>query len=277
MKIAALLTCYNRKDKTLACLKSFFSIISNCDVYLLDDNSTDGTSETVKKLYSQVHILEGNGYLFWNRGMYTAWNEAIKYDYDYYLWLNDDIELYPDFLKELMECEKLGGGDCIISGLIENFDKTKILYGGSDQNKNLIQANGKLQNIKYMNGNVVLVPRIVVNKIGILDPTFHHDLGDVDYGLNALEHGIKILSTRIPIAAGYSNNFCRVRKWNSNIIGRFRKLYSPLGSNPNLNFYYRKKHFGLVNATLYYIYLHLINVPSDTFVSLIWKDKYKDK
>ena len=271
-----MLTCHNRVAKTIACLSSLQAINFNSDIYLVDDGSEDGTSKIVNKLYPNVNIILGNGNLFWNRGMYTAWKEAIKYNYDYYLWLNDDVELYPIFFKELIECEKLGGGACIISGLIENFDKTKILYGGSDQDKNLIQANGKLQKIKYMNGNVVLVPKIVVNKIGILDPTFHHDLGDVDYGLNAWEHGIKIFSTRIPIAAGYSNNFCRVRKWNSNIIGRFKKLYSPLGSNPNLNFYYRKKHFGVINAVSYYIYLHLINILSDTVVSWIWGNKYKD-
>jgi len=275
-RIATLLTCHNRVAKTIACLSSLQAINFNSDIYLVDDGSEDGTSKIVNKLYPNVNIILGNGDLFWNRGMYTAWKEAIKYNYDYYLWLNDDVELYPIFFKELIECEKLGGGACIISGLIENFDKTKILYGGSDQDKNLIQANGKLQKIKYMNGNVVLVPKIVVNKIGILDPTFHHDLGDVDYGLNAWEHGIKIFSTRIPIAAGYSNNFCRVRKWNSNIIGRFKKLYSPLGSNPNLNFYYRKKHFGVINAVSYYIYLHLINILSDTVVSWIWGNKYKD-
>lgn len=275
-RIATLLTCHNRVAKTIACLSSLQAINFNSDIYLVDDGSEDGTSKIVNKLYPNVNIILGNGNLFWNRGMYTAWKEAIKYNYDYYLWLNDDVELYPIFFKELIECEKLGGGACIISGLIENFDKTKILYGGSDQDKNLIQANGKLQKIKYMNGNVVLVPKIVVNKIGILDPTFHHDLGDVDYGLNAWEHGIKIFSTRIPIAAGYSNNFCRVRKWNSNIIGRFKKLYSPLGSNPNLNFYYRKKHFGVINAVSYYIYLHLINILSDTVVSWIWGNKYKD-
>ena len=275
-RIATLLTCHNRVAKTIACLSSLQAINFNSDIYLVDDGSEDGTSKIVNKFYPNVNIILGNGNLFWNRGMYTAWKEAIKYNYDYYLWLNDDVELYPIFFKELIECEKLGGGACIISGLIENFDKTKILYGGSDQDKNLIQANGKLQKIKYMNGNVVLVPKIVVNKIGILDPTFHHDLGDVDYGLNAWEHGIKIFSTRIPIAAGYSNNFCRVRKWNSNIIGRFKKLYSPLGSNPNLNFYYRKKHFGVINAVSYYIYLHLINILSDTVVSWIWGNKYKD-
>ena len=47
MKIAAILTCYNRKEKTFQCLASLFEIIPTCKVYLVDDNSTDGTSTLI--------------------------------------------------------------------------------------------------------------------------------------------------------------------------------------------------------------------------------------
>jgi GT2 family glycosyltransferase len=128
-----------------------------------------------------------------------------------------------------------------------------------------------------MNGNVVLVPKSVMDKIGILDPVFHHDLGDVDYGLRAIKAGIKVFSTRKAIALGYSNHFCRVRKWNTSLINRFKRLYSPLGSPPKTNFYFRKKHFGIINAYVYWIYLHMINILSDKMATIIWGDLYHDK
>ena len=277
MRIAALLTCFNRKEKTDKCLHSLFRIIPDCEVYLTDDASTDGTVETVGTKYPQVHILHGDGNLFWSRGMYMAWKEAVQADYDYYLWLNDDIELYPFFLGELLKCNHWGGGECIVSGLIENFDHTQILYGGSDARKRLIQPSDIPQSITFMNGNVVLVPRAVVNKIGIIDPIFHHDLGDVDYGLTANENGIMVLSTTCAIAAGYSNNFCRVRKWGTTLKKRLKKLKSPLGSPPSTNFYFRKKHFGIVNATVYYSYLYIINLLPDIVIKLIWGNTYIDK
>lgn len=277
MKLAVLLTCHNRKFKTLQCLSSFFDIIPNCDVYLVDDASTDGTSEIIREKFPCIHIIKGDGTLFWSRGMYTAWKEALKMDYDFYLWLNDDIKLYPFFFQELIECNQWGERNCIVSGLIENFEETKILYGGSDKHKQLIQPNIYPQEIRFMNGNVVLIPRSVVNQIGIIDPVFHHDLGDVDYGLTAQEQGIKVLSTRRAIAAGYDNNFCRVRKWGTNIIHRIKNLYTPLGSNPWINFYYRKKHFGIGKACLFVSYIFIINILSDRIVELIWGDIYKDK
>lgn len=278
MRIAVLLTCFNRKGKTKACLDSLYRILPDCSVYLVDDNSTDGTDEMIREFFPKVNLIRGNGNLFWSRGMFTAWKKAINGNYDYYLWINDDIELYPCFWRELMECYDIVGGNAIISGLIANkYNKNEILYGGSNSEKKLIQAHNFPTEIKFMNGNVVLVPNSVVNKIGIIDSKLHHDLGDVDYGLRAHKNGLKVYSTRSAVALGYPNGICRVRKWNSTLKKRFSKLYSPLGSPPSINFYFRRKHFGIINAIFYFIFLIGINIMPDWLVVFLWNDKYKDK
>lgn len=276
MRTAALLTCFNRKDKTDKCLASLLRILPDCDIYLTDDASTDGTAEMLREKYPHVKVVKGNGNLFWNRGMHAAWSEAVKGSYDLYLWLNDDVELYPFFFEELMACNDWGGGNCIVTGLIENFEKTEMLYGGTDANKRLLQVSDEPQEVTNMNGNVVLVPHAVVERIGILDPKFHHDLGDVDYGLTAREHGIRVLATRRAVAAGYKNNFCRVRKWGVSLKHRLKVLNSPLGSPPAINFYFRRKHYGLFNATAYFVYLYVLNLLPDWVVEKIWGNAYKD-
>lgn len=275
MKTAALLTCHNRKEKTLACLKSLYGILPEVDVYLTDDGCTDGTAEAVKVAFPKVHVVQGDGMLYWNRGMLAAWKEAAEGDYDEYLWLNDDVELYPDFYSELRAC--CPDGDCIVSGLIEDFGKTRILYGGYDASKQLVQATRQSQVIRWMNGNVVLVPKAVVNRIGLLDPYFVHDLGDVDYGMRARECGIAVVSTRCPIAAGYRNDVCRVRKWGTTLTQRFEALNKPLGSPLAQNFYFRRKHFGLLHAIAYDANIIFINLLPDWLVEKIWGDRYVDK
>ncbi len=275
MKTAALLTCHNRNTKTLACLKSLYDILPNVEVYLTDDGCTDGTAETVKMTFPKVHIVRGDGSLYWNRGMLAAWKKAVKVDYDEYLWLNDDVVLYPDFYTELKAC--CPNGDCIVSGLIEDFDKTRIIYGGYDASKQLVQATGQSQNIRWMNGNVVLVPKTVVEKIGLLDPYFIHDLGDVDYGMRAQEHGIAVVSTRWPIALGYRNDVCRIRKWGTTLSERFKALRKPLGSPLDKNFYFRRKHFGIIHAIAYNANIIFINLLPDWLVKKIWGDTYIDK
>lgn len=274
MKIAAILTCHNRKVKTEICLSSLFHVLPKCEVFLVDDGSTDGTSEMVSRKFPNVHLLHGSGNLFWNRGMYTVWTEAQKGDFEYYLWLNDDVTLYSDFFDELLNCYDLAKGDAIIAGLIEDGKSKKIIYGGYDKNKKILQPSPMLQDVKYMNGNVVLVSKSIVEKIGILDPRYHHDLGDVDYGLMALRNNIPIYATRKAVASGIINPICRERKWGVSFVERFKKLYSPLGSNPSICFYFRRKHFGILNALAYYIYLHILNILPDWIIKKLFGNKF---
>lgn len=80
VKIAILMTVHNRKQKTLACIQKIFNNSTQDDIvcYLVDDGCTDGTKEAVAKLYPKVKVIKGDGYLFWNRGMFLAWEIAKK-------------------------------------------------------------------------------------------------------------------------------------------------------------------------------------------------------
>ena len=58
--IAVLLTVFNRKDKTLECLKHLYvqngiGVHYDIEVYLTDDGCTDGTPEAVNSLFPYVH------------------------------------------------------------------------------------------------------------------------------------------------------------------------------------------------------------------------------
>ena len=108
--IAVLLTCHNRKTKTIACLSSFFKATIpteyELDIFLMDDGSADGTGEAVIELFPQVKVLKGDGNLFWAGGMRLAWKTAMSEKlYDAYLLINDDVVLDPDFFMYLLETE----------------------------------------------------------------------------------------------------------------------------------------------------------------------------
>ena len=84
ISIATIITCHNRKEKTLTCLTDLMNqdVISGIDlnVYLVDDGSTDGTGDAVKQNFPHVNILQGDGTLYWNGGMRFAFSEAMKND-----------------------------------------------------------------------------------------------------------------------------------------------------------------------------------------------------
>ncbi len=206
--------------------------------------------------------------------MHLAWEHAKDSSYSHYLWLNDDVLLHDSCFTELLACSVLCCHQAIISGLIESHDGNEVIYGGTNPDKGLLTPTGGMQAITNMNGNVVLVPSAVFSKLGNLDPHFHHDLGDVDYGLRAKLHGVQVLTTRMAVGSCDRNNACRVRLWGSSLKARFKKLYSPLGNHPGINFYFRRTHYGWSNAAAYFVFIHMLNIAPDRLVWWAFGSKY---
>jgi len=262
--IAILLTVFNRKDKTLACLERLYATQEvegiSFDVWLTNDGCTDGTPEAVKKRFPKVNIINGNGNLYWNRGMYTAWQAAAKArDYDFYLWLNDDTYIKANALKVLMQssarCEDKSviiGSTCAIG------NKDTITYGGRVPKKGILIPNGKLQECELINGNIVLIPRHVFNIVGYNDPYFHHAIGDNDYGYRVIEAGLKNFVA--PSVLGECDEHEQPGTWCDPAVPlsvRWKAMRKPNGIEPEQFFVYERRHHGLPTAAFHYLTTHL--------------------
>src|SRR5688500_12034296 len=90
IRIVSVLTCFNRKTMTLACLGALESAARAAQVDLetivVDDASTDGTALAIRSHYPRVEVIDGPGALFWNRGMHVGFGLALQRRADYYLW-----------------------------------------------------------------------------------------------------------------------------------------------------------------------------------------------
>jgi len=272
--IAVLITCHNRKEKTIQCLKALFNQKGlgesySIEVFLVDDGCTDGTPEAIRLNFPQVNIIQGSGTLYWNKGMHLAWETAASAkDFDYYLWLNDDTFLFQNCLDILFQSRFI---DVIVCGTTKSPTSHNANYGAFiDSSHKLLEPNSEYQSSDYCNGNCVLIPRNVFKKIGNLDPFFKHALGDFDYSLRARKNGIEIKVA--PDFIGYCENHQKVPDWRNtdfNVFKRLEKLYSELsGSHPLEFFVFEKRHFGFKSALYRFFLAHLRAIfPS------IWKIK----
>lgn len=212
-RIAALLTCYNRKTTTLSCLKQLLGQILldrvELTVFLVDNGSTDGTADAVRNGFMQVRLLRGDPSLFWAGGMRLAFDQAIKDDFDYYLWVNDDTQPNSNAVAHLLatynSIVQKFGNKAIVVGSTRDPGTGQHTYGGAVRCSRhhplkfrLVEPGDEPRACDTMNGNFVLIPRAVVSEVHNIRADFRHAIGDFDYGLRAREQGCTIW-----IAPGY--------------------------------------------------------------------------
>ena len=274
--LAVIMACHNRRESTLSCLKALkkqrnISDLS-VEVYLLDDGSTDGTSEAVRIECPDAHIIRGDGNLFWNRGMHKSFAAAIHTGHDYYLWLNDDSTLNENALEVLLATSdrlKTRGYDCaIIGGAMQDPVTGEFTYGGVKRYKHRwgrmtierIAPDNEAIQCDASNGNCVLIPATVVNKVANLDPIYKHRWGDHDYCFRALDHECSVW-----LAPGYMGT-CKNNPiegtWedvNLPMRERFRELNSPRGFQFRDYAIYMSRHRGsLWPAHLIWPYIKIV-------------------
>lgn len=258
--LVAVMTSFNRRAATLACLAHFAEAARKAGikptVVLMDDGSTDGTATAVREQYSWAEVMEGDGSLFWNRGMHQAQIRAMACDADYLLWLNDDTLLLHDGIAKLLDTEntlrhKLGQ-PVIIVGSTADCETGRLTYGGhiAPQRwrpfayQRVWHATEPVE-CHAMNGNVVLVPTQIVQTVGNLDPVFEHAMGDIDYALRA-----RALGFRVFVAPGFIGHCSHnpaagtYRDANLPLSTRWKKMMSRKGLPPRSWKHFTRRHGG---------------------------------
>jgi len=238
-RIAVLMTCHNRCELTLRCLKLLMPQLRPEDkVFLVNDGSTDGTADTVAKDYPEVRIVKGNGTLYWAKGMRRAWEAAVaeRNDWDGYFWLNDDTELNDDAIQKLLTAND---GDRIVVGDLAN-SNGEVVYG--------------LREEGLFTGNCVLVSRKVYDRLGMLCGDYSHAWADSDYAMMAKRARIVVeCAGVVGKAEGHPN---RPSLKGVSLRGRIGMLHDPKGWNLHDLWLYRRRNWGFCAAIS--SYLHMI-------------------
>ncbi len=258
-RIAVLMTSFNRRQKTLGTLRSLFAQQvqhpRKLEVILVDDASTDGTAEAIRRDFPEVTVLHGTGSLFWNGGMRLAFQHALSIGYDAYLWLNDDVELSPSALDTLLETDQKLRDQGIISivtgAMCDPQTKTQT-YGGTRRiwrfthfrHFPVAPSVDEPVACDTMNGNCTLIPREIADKIGNLEPGFQHHFGDIDYGYRAKRAGFAVHVAPGFVAECPTNSTKATwRDPSASIKQRWKDILSPKGYRYREWLLFTKRHY----------------------------------
>ncbi len=259
-KLAVLLTCFNRKEKTIASLTALHTAFNesskgwSMSIYLTDDGSTDGTSQAVLEHFPEVNLLKGDGTLYWAGGMRNSWGEALKGGYDAYLLLNDDTYVYPQLFEAVLKTQEhcvanYGMGGVYIGSTIDSRTK-KVSYGGSIftnrflAKMNRLQPGDKPVPCQLGNANIMWVSKHVVDRIGILSDGYVHGMADYDYTLRATKKNLPVLVMPGVVGECINDHKDPYRRFfKLSLKERYKMLYSPIGFDFVSQTHHMKKHF----------------------------------
>lgn len=256
IKVLGLMTCFNRKEKTIRALKNLIQGNPEIDFSFIvaDDASTDGTADALK-VFENVEVISGNGSLFYSGGMRLAIAQAKKLaDYDYCLLFNDDVDFADHAIEKL--CAKdlsfiwVGPtsdekGGLSYGGVVKTSKwrpKTEIVMGDS--------PDGKV--CDTFNANCVLIPWGIFEKLDNIDTVYTHSMGDFDYGFSAKKKGyaIRVSDEFVgecpdnPVSVTWRNREFSVKE-------RLRRKESPKGLPGKEWFHYLNKNYNFVTAVVY--------------------------
>lgn len=256
-RVLGLMTCYNRKEKTVRALNHL--IQGNPEIefefIVADDGSADGTFEALQELPG-VTILRGNGNLFYSGGMRLAIGEAKKAGrkYDACLLFNDDVDFLPSAIENL--CEK--DDSCIWVGPTSD-ERGNLSYGGVVKTSKwrpkteIVMADSKEGRMcDTFNANCVLIPWKIFKKLDNMDAVYTHSMGDFDYGFSAGRKGFKIRVSDTfvgacpdnPVSVSWRNTELSMKE-------RLKRKESPKGLPKNEWFHYLNKNYNFITAVIY--------------------------
>jgi len=208
LKIEIVMPVHNRRKTTVQCLKSLERIDKTgleIHIIVVDDGSTDGTTEAIQKMFPEIEIISGDGTLFYVGGTNRGISAALKRNPDYILTVVDDSIFHEQFLQRLIKTAETKAHS-IVGTLLLLWDlphkvfqvdfKWKTLDGGWSQPENVTAFDFPQTafEVEGMAGNCILFPVDAIKECGLLDEKkFPHNWGDIQYVVRMKKLGWQLL------------------------------------------------------------------------------------
>lgn len=256
---------WNTRERLRECLRSVFASvgITNFEVFVVDNASSDGSAEMVEKEFSRSRLIKNKR----NLGFAVANNLAIKRAQgSYILLLNPDCKISSGALENMYlfmrghpragVCggrlfEESGGIQPSVRSFPTFFSQATILLKIHKLFPNLQTINnylslgldyGRSSKVDQVMGAFFAVPRHIFSEVGLLDERFFLWFEEVDFCKRVKQAGYDVFYTPIAEAThsgGASfNQLLSAEKqkiWNKSLDAYMRKhhkFWTPLALKP---------------------------------------------
>ncbi len=197
--VSIIILNYNAGNLLLNCVDSVFkSTYPNFEVLVVDNISTDNSHIVCKKKFEKIHLIENKENLGYCEGNNVGIRNANG---EFVVILNPDTIVEPNWLNHLMSAYN-GFGEGLYQPKFFSLNEKHVLQStgnmlhifgfgfAKDKGKIDDEKMESIEKINYASGTCLFTSKIVLDKIGLLDPFLflYHD--DLDLGWRAAHIGI---------------------------------------------------------------------------------------
>jgi GT2 family glycosyltransferase len=265
---------YNSREDTLDCLRSLQHLTYlRTSVILVDNGSTDGTAEAVRKEFPIVKVIETGANLGFTGGNNVGIDYALDNGADYIMLLNNDTVVAPDMIDVLVDAMQQDPSIAVTGPTIYYFDYPDVVWssGGSiDWKHGLTTMMGINEEDKgqfgqvprlvdFVTGCALLARRDVWEQVGLLSDEFFMYYEETEWCVRVARAGFKI--AHVPAAM------------------MWHKISAEARATPHVYYYMTRNRLLFLrrtNASLH-TWLYTLTEYVRTFMSWTLRPKWQDR
>jgi GT2 family glycosyltransferase len=169
----------------------------NKRIYLVDNNSEDGSVEAAMDFYPEVTIIRMAGNLGYPAAYNLAMPHAFKDGCEYVIWANNDIIVKPGCIKRLVHAGESDPAIGVIGpGLLAwgSDEVNPFLVGNVPHLLPALKARATTPiDVEWVEGSFPMIKRRCIEKIGPLDPFLRIGWEDADFCRRARYNGWRVV------------------------------------------------------------------------------------
>ncbi len=227
-RVVIIVLTYNGIDDTLACLASLNRLdypADRYDVVIVDNASRDGTPDRARQAFPGVTVIENGANLGFAAGNNVGLRHAQRHGYDYVLLLNNDTEVAPDMLTQLVAAAERDPAIAAVGPIIYYYAAPQRVWsaGGSiDWKRGLCRMAGEeddhgqypARDVDFVSGCAMLIRVAALPAVGLLDERFFMYFEETEWCARATRAGYRCHFTpaakvwhKIPLNARFDREY----------------------------------------------------------------------
>lgn len=188
-KVAIIIVTWNGMKWIEKCLNRIEASVYPASVFLVDNNSTDGTPDFLEKNFPKVHLVRSDKNLGFGKANNMAIQQAYSEGFDYFFLLNQDAYIHDDTITHLLNVAE-NNEAAIISPIHLNGDGTQVdpyfrtfVLGQCDKylDQSMVGGDRTVFESEFIPAAAWFLPRKTIDDIGGFDSLFYHYGEDDNY------------------------------------------------------------------------------------------------